>query len=94
MEIKANFIDIERYKIYPVKVVIDNQKIMSITKMNEHCSTYSCTGASMPISTKKVRCFLQAEFARLAVRHGTVATVSDRHEIANVPGMEGVELKY
>jgi len=48
MEIKANFIDIERYKIYPVKVVIDNQKIMSITKMNEHCSTYSCTGASMP----------------------------------------------
>ncbi len=37
MEIKANFVDIERHKIYPVKVVIDNQKIMSITKINEHC---------------------------------------------------------
>lgn len=31
------------------------------------------------------------EFARLAVRHGTVATVSDPHEIANVLGMEGVQ---
>lgn len=32
-----------------------------------------------------------SEFARLAVQHGTVATVSDPHEIANVCGMEGVE---
>ena len=31
-----------------------------------------------------------AEFARLAVVHGTVGTVSDPHEIANVCGMEGV----
>lgn len=32
-----------------------------------------------------------AEFARLAVRHGTVGTVSDPHEIANVLGVAGVE---
>jgi adenine deaminase len=32
-----------------------------------------------------------SEFARLAVIHGTVATVSDPHEIANVCGQEGVE---
>lgn len=31
-----------------------------------------------------------SEFARLAVVHGTVATVSDPHEIANVLGIEGV----
>lgn len=31
-----------------------------------------------------------AEFARWAVRHGTVATVSDPHEIANVLGVAGV----
>ncbi len=30
------------------------------------------------------------EFARIAVRHGTVASVSDPHEIANVLGLEGV----
>ncbi|MDQ3017795.1 MAG: adenine deaminase [Bacteroidota bacterium] len=29
-------------------------------------------------------------FARIAVKHGTVATVSDPHEIANVCGIEGV----
>lgn len=33
---------------------------------------------------------LPSEFARLASVHGTVATVSDPHEIANVLGMEGV----
>lgn len=32
-----------------------------------------------------------SEFARAAVRHGTVATVSDPHEIANVLGIAGVE---
>src|SRR5690606_8153158 len=32
-----------------------------------------------------------SEFARLAVVHGTVATVSDPHEIANVCGVPGVE---
>ena len=31
-----------------------------------------------------------SEFARLASRHGTVATVSDPHEIANVLGLDGV----
>lgn len=31
------------------------------------------------------------EFARAAVRHGTVATVSDPHEIGNVLGVAGVE---
>ncbi len=32
-----------------------------------------------------------SEFARLAVAHGTVATVSDPHEIANVLGVPGVD---
>ena len=32
-----------------------------------------------------------SEFARIACRHGTVATISDPHEIANVLGLEGVE---
>ncbi|MGI8637695.1 MAG: adenine deaminase, partial [Segetibacter sp.] len=34
---------------------------------------------------------IPSEFAKLAVVHGTVATVSDPHEIANVCGMAGVE---
>lgn len=34
---------------------------------------------------------IPAEFARLAVTHGTIATVSDPHEIANVCGLAGVQ---
>ena len=32
-----------------------------------------------------------SRFAEIAVRHGTVATVSDPHEIANVLGLDGVQ---
>ncbi|HWB93941.1 MAG TPA: adenine deaminase [Puia sp.] len=34
---------------------------------------------------------IPSEFARMAVVHGTIATVSDPHEIANVCGLEGIE---
>jgi len=34
------------------------------------------------------------EFARVAAIHGTVAVVSDPHEIANVLGVEGVKYCY
>ena len=40
----------------------------------------------------KVRCCFRVNFARIAVIHGTVATVSDPHEIANVCDTEGIEL--
>jgi len=91
MEIKANFVDIDRREIYPVKVVTNNQKISSVTKIEERCSTYILPGfidAHIHIESSMLP---PSEFARLAVRHGTVATVSDPHEIANVLGIEGVE---
>jgi len=91
MEIKANFVDIDRREIYPVKVVISNQKIISVTKIDELCSTYILPGfidAHIHIESSMLP---PSEFARLAVRHGTVATVSDPHEIANVLGIKGVE---
>lgn len=34
---------------------------------------------------------LPSEFGRMAVRHGTIASISDPHEIANVLGIKGVE---
>ena len=34
---------------------------------------------------------IPSEFARMAVKHGTVATVSDPHEIANVLGIPGID---
>jgi adenine deaminase len=37
---------------------------------------------------------MPAEFGRVAVCHGTVATVSDPHEIANVLGISGIQLMH
>lgn len=91
MEIKANYIDIKHSEIYPAKVIISNQKIISIEKIDEYCSTYILPGfidAHIHIESSMLP---PSEFARLAVRHGTVATVSDPHEIANVLGIEGIE---
>ncbi|NOQ80648.1 MAG: amidohydrolase family protein, partial [Gammaproteobacteria bacterium] len=34
---------------------------------------------------------LPSEFGRMAVKHGTIASVSDPHEIANVMGIKGIE---
>ena len=91
MEIKANLVDIDQREIYPVKVVVKHQKITSVTKIDEICSTYILPGfidAHIHIESSMLP---PSEFARLAVRHGTVATVSDPHEIANILGIEGVE---
>ncbi len=91
MEMKSNLVDIERREIYPVKVRVNNQQITSVTRVNESCSTYILPGfidAHIHIESSMLP---PSEFARLAVRHGTVATVSDPHEIANVLGIEGVE---
>ena len=91
MEMKANLVDIERREIYPVKVRVNNQHITSVTRINESCSTYILPGfidAHIHIESSMLP---PSEFARLAVRHGTVATVSDPHEIANVLGVKGVE---
>jgi adenine deaminase len=91
MEMKANLVDIERREIYPVEVGVNNRRITSVTRIDENCSTYILPGfidAHIHIESSMLP---PSEFARLAVRHGTVATVSDPHEIANVLGMEGVE---
>ena len=91
MEIRANFVDIGQREIYPAKVVIEKRKIASVTKIDGPCSSYILPGfidAHIHIESSMLA---PSEFARLAVRHGTVATVSDPHEIANVLGIEGVE---
>ena len=92
--IKANLVDIPQQTIYPAEVVVSDGKIISITPV--HDSRLSTHGYILPgfidahvhIESSML---VPSEFAKLAVVHGTVATVSDPHEIANVCGMEGVE---
>ena len=91
----GNLVDVHQKKIYPAEIIVENGGIKSIKANSQsHSSTtqtYILPGfidAHVHIESSML---VPSEFARLAVVHGTVATVSDPHEIANVCGMEGVE---
>lgn len=91
MQIEANYVDIRHREIYPARIVIEEGTVSAVTKIGTPCSTYLLPGfidAHIHIESSMLP---PSEFARLASRHGTVATVSDPHEIANVLGIEGVD---
>ena len=90
--IRGNIVDIRAKRIYAGEVVIENDKISSIREIDDVIEgNYIMPGfvdAHVHIESSML---VPSEFARLAVVHGTVATISDPHEIANVNGMAGVE---
>jgi len=94
MVIQGNLVDIRVRRIYPAEITVRDQTIQSIRELEskEHISApFICPGfidAHVHIESSML---IPSEFARLAVVHGTVATVSDPHEIANVLGKSGVE---
>ncbi len=88
--ISGNIIDVTGRKIFPGTINIDGKKISDIKKESNTYKNYILPGfidAHVHIESSML---VPSEFARAAVRHGTIATVSDPHEIANVLGMEGV----
>ena len=88
--IQSNFIDIPNREIYAAIIAIENGKIKSVKKSEATFETYILPGfvdAHVHIESSML---VPTEFAKKAVIHGTVATVSDPHEIANVLGKEGV----
>jgi len=90
MEISANIVDIFNGAVFPGTIEIKNGVISRIAKDGGRYDRYIMPGfidAHVHIESSML---VPAGFARLAVRHGTVATVSDPHEIANVLGIEGV----
>ena len=91
MQVEANYVDIKNREIYPAEVVVEGKKIISVKKIAKKCTTFILPGfidAHIHIESSMT---IPTEFARIAVTHGTVATVSDPHEIANVLGVSGVE---
>ncbi|RFM29646.1 adenine deaminase [Deminuibacter soli] len=88
------FVDIFRQSIYPAIVKIDNRIIAAVERhdsLNADQLPYILPGFIDSHVHIESSMLVPSEFARLAVVHGTVATVSDPHEIANVCGMEGVQ---
>ncbi len=88
----ANIVQILERRIFLAKVCWKNGTIASLTELGDEDpdKPYLLPGfidAHVHIESSMLT---PSEFARIACRHGTVATVSDPHEIANVLGLEGI----
>lgn len=91
-KVSGNFVDISNKRIFPAEIVVENKRIKSVTEVqNSEVQHYLLPGFIDSHVHVESSMLVPSEFARLAVTHGTVATISDPHEIANVCGMEGVE---
>lgn len=92
MKLTGNLVDIHTERIYPCEIEIVNGKINSIQEVDftvDQC--YILPGFIDSHVHIESSMLIPTEFARLAVVHGTVATISDPHEIGNVLGVQGVE---
>ena len=91
MIVQGNIVDILHKRIFKGEVEVEDGKILAIREVQHNSSHFILPGfvdAHIHIESSMV---VPSEFAKIAVLHGTVATVSDPHEIANVLGVQGVD---
>lgn len=90
-KIEGNIIDIHQRRIYPGCILIDNGIILSLEENTNHYENYISPGlidAHVHIESSMLT---PENFSHLVIQKGTVAVVTDPHEIANVLGMEGID---
>jgi len=88
--ISGNIVDIVNHKIFSGTIKIKEKKIFEIIKDKNHYKTYIIPGLVDSHVHIESSMLTPSEFARIVVTHGTIAIVSDPHEIANVLGIGGV----
>ncbi len=88
----GTIVDVHNRRLFAGHVEVEDGRITSIREDDEAVGPVIMPGfvdAHIHIESSMV---VPSEFARAAVLHGTVGTVSDPHEIANVLGIEGVRM--
>lgn len=88
--ISGQIVDVVAGDVFPGSIEIRGGRIAAVRHTDTVPDQYIVPGlidAHVHIESSMLP---PSEFARLACVHGTVATVSDPHEIANVLGMDGV----
>jgi len=83
-------VDVLNRKQFPGTITVADGKISSVEPENKSYDKYILPGfidSHIHIESSMLTPY---EFAKAALKHGTVATVSDPHEIANVCGTEGI----
>ncbi len=89
--LSGNIVDVVTRRIFPGEVSVENGRIKAVRECSTDNDFFIMPGfidAHIHIESSML---IPSEFARLAVVHGTVGTVSDPHEIANVLGIAGVK---
>ena len=92
--VTGNLVDIPNKHIYGATLWIEDGHIKRIVASSEPINPalpYIMPGFIDSHVHIESSMLVPSEFARLAVLHGTVGTISDPHEIANVCGVAGVE---
>ena len=88
--IEGQYVDIAGKNIFPAAVTVSEGLIVLIEPIPSAPNQFLLPGfidAHVHIESSML---IPSSFAQLAVTHGTIATISDPHEIANVCGVEGV----
>ncbi|MBI1314429.1 adenine deaminase [bacterium] len=89
--LEVNLVDVPGRRVFPARVTVGNGRILSVQEAEHEFATFLLPGfvdAHVHIESSML---VPREFARAATLHGTVGSVSDPHEIANVLGIAGVE---
>ena len=92
--VTGNLVDIPNKHIYGATLWIEDGHIKRIEASSEPINTalpYIMPGFIDSHVHIESSMLVPSEFAKLAVLHGTIGTISDPHEIANVCGVAGVE---
>jgi len=90
-EISGNILDVLNKKIYQGTLKINKGKITDIVRKKSTDNVFILPGFIDSHVHIESSMLTPSAFARVAVIHGTVAAVSDPHEIANVLGIEGIK---
>lgn len=92
-KLKGHVIDVVAHRIFDGEIVIKDGKIERIEECEVDASSpYYLPGFIDSHVHIESSMMTPVEFARIALRHGTIGAVCDPHEIANVMGAEGIEL--
>jgi len=89
--LQGQYVDVLNKRIYPATVLIQEGMIVSITECDTAPEQFILPGFIDSHVHIESSMLVPSSFARLAVVHGTIGTISDPHEIANVCGLEGVQ---